>query len=192
MAVRPFIAVTALAIMGCAHAELRQFVQEGTLKIDMGTERSAMFRVNCSTDPEGGALAIELVATEANTRKDFDYDNFEGPDAPAGGRALSQVGWTTATGMTQIARPAAGWYAPEPAQSFTFGINQLSHRREEPARLLNAIRDEPGTLVWTQTGFENARRKLVARFEIDAAAVKRLHDVAAACLPQNLPPNRNK
>ena len=187
MTVRPIIATATLAMMACAHAELHQFVQDGILKIGTAAERSAMLHVNCSPDLDGGALAIELVATEANTRKDFDYDNFEGPDAPAGGKALSHVAWTTATGTTQIAHAAAGWYAPEPAQAFMFGISQPSHHREEPARLLNAIRDEPGTLVWTQTGFDDGKRQLVAHFELDAAAVKRLHDAAAVCLPQNLP-----
>lgn len=187
MVVRPVLAAATLAMMACAHAELHQFVHDGTLKIDTGTERGAVLHVNCSPDADGGALAIELVATEANTRKDFDYDNFEGPDAPAGGKALSHVAWSTATGTTQIDHAAAGWYAPEPAQSFMFGISQLSHHREEPARLLNAIRDEPGTLVWTQTGFDNAKHQLVARFELDSASVKRLHDAAAVCLPQNMP-----
>ena len=192
MIIRSIVAATTLAVMACAHADLHQFVHDGTMKIDAGAKRSAMLHVNCSTDADGGALAIELVATDANTRKDFDYDNFEGPDAPAGGKALSQVAWTTAAGTTQIAHAAAGWYAPEPAQAFMFGISQLSHHREEPARLLNAIRDEPGTLVWTQNGFDDGKRQLVARFELNAAAVKRLHDAAAVCLPQNLPPNKNK
>jgi hypothetical protein len=190
MTVRQILAVAAaLAMIACTrgHAELHQFVQDGTLKIDAGSERSAMLHVNCSPDSDGGALSIELVATDANTRKDFDYDDFEGPDAAGGGKALSHIAWTSATGTTQIVHAAAGWYAPEPPQSFMFGISQMSHHREEPARLLNAIRDEPGTLVWTQTGFDNAKHQLVARFELDVAAVKRLHDTAAVCLPQNLP-----
>src|SRR5512141_1091855 len=136
MIVRSIVATATLAMMACAHAELHQFVHDGTMKIDAGAERSAMLHVNCSPDPAGGALAIELVATEANTRKDFDFDNFEGPDAPAGGKTLSHIAWTTTAGTTQIAHAAAGWYAPEPAQSFMFGISQLSHHREEPARLL--------------------------------------------------------
>jgi hypothetical protein len=190
MTVHPILAVAAaLAMIACTrgHAELHQFVQDGTLKIDQGTPRPAMLHVNCSPDSNGGALSIDLVVTEANARKDFDYDDFEGPDAPAKSKALSHIVWTTATGTTQIAQPASGWYAPTPAQSFMFSVSQLSHHREEPARLLNVIRDEPGTLVWTQTGFDNAKRQLVATFELDAAAVKRLHDAAAVCLPQNLP-----
>ena len=191
MNVRPFLAAATLAMMASAHAELHQFVQDGTLKIDQGTQRPAKLHVNCSPDSDGGALSIELVVTEANTRKDFDYDDFEGPDAPASGKALSGITWTTATGTTQITRAAAGWYAPKPPQSFLFGISQLSRHREEPARLLNAILDEPGTLVWTQTGFDNAKRQLVASFTLDAAAVRSLHDAAAACLPQNLPTKKS-
>jgi hypothetical protein len=187
MIVRSLLATAALAMMAGAHAELHRFVQEGTLKIDQGTQRNALLQVNCSPDSDGGALTIELVATEANTRKDFDYDNFEGPDAAASGKALSHIVWTTPTGTTQIIHAAAGWYAPEPPQSFMFGVSQMSHHREEPARLLNAIRNEPGTLVWTQTGFDDPQRQLIARFELNDAAVNRLHDAVAVCLPQNLP-----
>jgi hypothetical protein len=187
MMLRPILAALTMTASSRGHAELHQFVQDGILNIDQGTQRPAILHVNCSPDGDGGALSIELVATQANTRKDFDYDDFEGADAAAGAKALSHLVWKTATGTTQIIHVAAGWYAPEPPQSFVFAISQPSHHREEPARLLDAIRDEAGTLAWVQTGFDNAKHRLVARFELDAAAVKRLHDTAAACLPQNLP-----
>jgi hypothetical protein len=64
-----------------------------------------------------------------------------------------------------------------------FGVSQRSHRSQSPARLLAAIGSEPGKLVWTQTGFDKATRKLVATFEFDTAAAMRLRGAVATCLP---------
>ena len=72
-------AVAALAVSGTAQAELFTFDHAGSLQIDGGAARSATLNVACSPDQDGGALSIELVVPEANTRKDFDYDDFEGP-----------------------------------------------------------------------------------------------------------------
>ena len=189
MIVPSILAASALTL---AAAGFQQFVQPGTMKIGSGETRSAILHVGCSPDRDGGALSIELVATEANTRKDFDYEDFEGPDAPAGAKALSHIAWTTAAGTTDITVAAAGWYAPEPPQSFMFGVTQISHYRQDPAKLLVAISADPGRLVWTQTGFDDAKRQLVASFELDAAAVKRLHNAASSCLPLSMPTNPGK
>jgi len=79
------------------------------------------------------------------------------------------------------------WYAPEPPQSFMFGVSQRSHRREPPAKLLGAIGAEAGKFVWTQTGFDKSTRKLVATFEFDEAAAVRLRGAIATCLPDAKP-----
>ena len=179
--------VLMLAITAGARAELHEFSQAGTLNIDAGAQRNATLHVACSPDIDGGALSIELVVPEANTRKDFDYDDFEGPDAPAGDKALSHLIWTTATGSTEIRRAAVGWYAPQPPESFMFGVTQMSHRREPPAKLLAAVAGDAGKLVWTQTGFDKATRKLVATFELDATSATRMRDAVSSCLPKAKP-----
>jgi hypothetical protein len=187
---RSLVPLLAFALASSACAASHEFTQSGKLKVDANAERSATLHAACSPEPSGGALSIELVVPEANTRKDFDYDDFEGPDAAAGNKALSTLTWNTAAGATTIAHAAAGWYASEPPQSFMFGISQPSHHRAEPARLLNAIRTDAGQLTWTQTGFDDAKRQLVARFELDAAAAERLHIALAECLPQSMPTNK--
>jgi hypothetical protein len=191
MLIRSLVAAGAVSLASLAHAELNQFTQPGTLKIDQGTPRTAILQVNCSPDRDGGALSIELVVTEANTRKDFDFDDFEGPGAAASKTALSHLAWASATFSTAIQHAATGWYAPQPPEAFVFGITQLSHRREELARLLNSMRGQTGNLVWTQTGFDDAKRQLVATFEFDATAAERLQAAASSCLPQILRPRKS-
>jgi len=183
MGIHPIVVAGMLGVATGAHAQLHEFSQAGTLKIDAGAARSATLHAACSPDKDGGALSIDLIVLEANTRKDFDYDDFEGPDAAAGGKALSHLAWTAGSGTTEITSAAAGWYAPEPPQSFMFGVSQRSLRAGAPARLLTAIGPESGKLVWTQTGFDKATRKLVATFEFDTAAAMRLRGAVAACLP---------
>jgi hypothetical protein len=87
--IRSLAFATALAFATGADAQLHEFSQAGTLKIDAGAARSATLHAACSPDKDGGALSIDLIVLEANTRKDFDYDDFEGPDAAAGGKALT-------------------------------------------------------------------------------------------------------
>ena len=187
MLLRIFITATIFASSVCARAESFEFNQSGTLKVDTAAQRSAQLHVACSPDSDGGALTIELMVPEANTRKDFDYEDFEGPDAPAGGKALSHLAWTSAAGTTDITHAATGWYVPDPAQAFMFGVTQMSHHREPPARLMAAVGLDAGTLTWTQSGFGKDEHKLVATFMFDAAATQKAHAAVVRCLPINSP-----
>ena len=190
MSARFILVVCAFAAAGGARAESYEFRQAGTLKIDGGPERTTSLHIACSPDNDGGALSVEMTIPEANTRKDFDYDDFEGPDAAAGDKPLSHLVWNAAGGAsTEITHTAAGSYIPDPAQAFAFSLSQLSHRRQAPAKLLSAIGPEAGKLVWTQTGFDKATCKLVATFEFDAGAAKKVHDTVATCVPRNSPKN---
>jgi hypothetical protein len=189
MTMRLSLALLALTVSAGAHAEPFEFRQSGTLKIDDAAARGATLRVVCSPDPDGGALSIELVVSEANTRKDFDYDDFEGPDAAAASKALSRLSWTSAAGPTEITIAAGGWYVPDPPEAFTFAVSQLSHHREPPAHLLLSVTGAAGVFAWTQTAFDASKRRLVATFDLDAAAAERLHTAAVRCLPINSPMN---
>src|SRR5215831_19957198 len=128
----------AIAFAGAASANAAsfEFSQAGTMRVESGATRSAKLRVACSPDKAGGVLSIELTVPEANTRKDFDYDDFEGPDAEAASKTLSRLSWTGAAGATAITSVASGWYAPEPPDSFMFGVSQPSRRPGAPAQLL--------------------------------------------------------
>lgn len=162
-----------------AHAD-GDVTKTGTLQIDAGVRRAATLHIGCSSDRNGGAIVVELTVPDANTKKDFDYDDFEGPDSPAG--ALSHLQWSTAAGKTEITATAAGSYIPEPPEAFQFGIDALSHRHSPGATLLAGVTSESGKLVWTQSSYDTSKRKLVATFDLDAAEAKKIHDVTAPCL----------
>ena len=152
----------------------------GTMKIDARVQRAATLHIGCSSDRVGGAIVIELTIPEANTKKDFDYEDFEGPDAPAG--ALSHLEWTSDASKTSITAKAAGSYIPEPAEAFQFGIDELSHRRSPGATLLASFNSASGRLVWTQSAYGKSKQRLVATFDFNSDETKRVRDTVAACL----------
>jgi hypothetical protein len=176
-----------------AHAEApwptREFRIAGAVQVSDGPSRTATWRVACTTDPDGGVLAIELVVPEAAIHRDFDYEDFAEVNTPARTLPLGELAWSDRQGTVRIEHSVSGEYVSEPHGAFRFAIRQPAHHRAEPARLLAAIHAHPGTLVWSQTAFDDPRRKIIARFVLDAAAVANLHDVVAPCLPQNLPRN---
>ena len=94
------------------HTEVQAFGQSGTLQIGATQERAAL-SVVCSEEGSG-ELSILLNVPGANARKDFDYDDFEGPDAAASGKALSHIAWITTSGTTEITSVATGSYVPTP------------------------------------------------------------------------------
>jgi hypothetical protein len=183
MIIRPLVVAVALMSASVARADLHDFTQSGTVSVDAGVARSATLHVGCSPDRDGGALVVELIVTQANTLQDFDYNEFEGPDAPAGNKPLSHVTWTSSSGNTETTHAAAGSYLPEPAESFMFGIDQLSRRRGPAATVLAGVGSAAGQLVWTQSAYDKSNRHIVAKFDLDAAAAQRLHDAVAVCLP---------
>jgi hypothetical protein len=154
---------------------------DGRLRV-AAAERGVSLRVLCDPDPHGGAISIELWVPQAYTLKDFDYEDFEGPDAPAAERALSRVTLAGATGSTEITRAAAGWFSGEDPATFVFGLNQPSGRRGDVAKLLGAIDVHRTGLTWVQTGFDDPQRELRATFPLDESTVKRLHEAVGPCL----------
>ena len=172
---------TAFSFPPAVRADLNRCVLEGRLS-GAGRARAVSLRVLCNPDSDGGAISVELWVPQAFNLKDFDYDDFEGPDAAAGDRALSQVSVAGAGGTTEISSAAAGWYSGEDPDTFVFGLSQLSHHEGKIANLLRAIDTQRTQLVWIQTGFDNPKHELRATFALDAAMVQRLHDTVDVCL----------
>jgi hypothetical protein len=168
------------ALIPLAHAD-GDVTKAGSLRIDKGTERASSVHIGCSSDADGGALVVEITVPEANTKKDFGYDDFEGPDAPAG--KLSHVEWIAAK-TTSIVTAAAGSYIPDPPEAFRFELAELAHRKSAPATLLAGADGTAAKLVWTQSSYDKSKRTLLATFAFDAAESAHVRDVVKACLPK--------
>jgi hypothetical protein len=163
-----------------AHAD-GDVTKNGSMRIDDGAERASTLHIGCSSDAHGGALVAEITVPEAYTKKDFGYDDFEGPDSPAG--ALSRVEWIAEKNATHITTTVAGSYVPDPPDAFRFEIAERSHRKSAPATLLAGADGTPAKLIWTQSSFDKSKRTLVAAFAFDAAESAHVRDAVKACLP---------
>jgi hypothetical protein len=169
-------------------AELSQLALPGQLNV-AGDTRAASLRLLCNPDRDGGAIGVELWVPRAYTLKDFDYDDFEGPDAAAADRALSRLSVDGKPGTTEIAHAASGWYAGDEPDTFVFALSELAHRQGEIAAFLRAVDAKRTQLVWVQTGFDDPKRQLRATFALDAATVERIHATVDVCLmPAAQPP----
>ncbi|HEX6834856.1 MAG TPA: hypothetical protein VF132_15060 [Rudaea sp.] len=172
--------LAAIATNACAAGDLREIRLDGRLHGAAATT-GAQLHVFCSPTADG-ALGVELIVPDAQARKDFDYDDFEGPDAPAAMKALSRISVSGESGKTEITHAAAGWYGVAPASSFVFGANQKAMLRGKLADLFGTLDGQRGHLVWVQTAFDDSRRELRAAFDFDDATARKLRGVVTACL----------
>jgi hypothetical protein len=176
------VAAVLAGASGARADDLQRFDLNGQLQVAGGT-RPVSLRLLCAPDAHGGAISIELWVPQAFTRKDFDYEDFEGPDAPAGNRALTHLSLAGGKSATEIAHPAAGWYSGEDPDTFVFGLSQASHRQGKIAALLQAVTPERTGVTWVQRGFDDPKRDLHATFALDAETVKHIRATVDACLP---------
>ncbi|HEX4480085.1 MAG TPA: hypothetical protein VH082_04705 [Rudaea sp.] len=163
-----------------AHAD-GDIRKAGTVRIDSGDVRASTVHIGCSSDPHGGALVVEIIVPDAYTKKDFGYEDFEGPDAPAG--KLSHIEWIAGAKTSQITTAIAGGYIPEPPDAFNFEIAGISRRASSAATLLAGVEASEAKLVWTQSSYDKSKRTLVATFAFDASESAHVRDVVKACLP---------
>jgi hypothetical protein len=149
------------------------FSAAGTMQLPGLPDQPVKLHVAClaGSDP----FQIELIVPGAGERNDFDYADFEEPDARAAGVALSNVTWTTASSSASLSAAAVGSYDPRAA--FAFHL-----KTEEWTSVLSALDAEPGTLVWTQSAFDDLNRRLVATFNLDAGVATNLRNSVELCL----------
>jgi len=180
-----------LSFAAAAQADLNSLVVAGKVEGQGGT-RPATLRLLCNSDPDDGALSIELWVSQAFKLKDFDYDDFEGPDAAAADRALSHVSLVANKGQTEISQAAAGWYSGDDPDTFVFGLSEPSHHAGKVGTLVKAIEAKHKQIVWVQSAFDKSKRELRASFALDAATVKRIHDSLDECLTPSHPKPKSK
>lgn len=173
-------AIGAFSTNAGASDELREVHLDGRLHVADKTWTAGL-RVFC-TPVSNGALGIELIVPDAATRKDFDYDDFEGPDASAGHATLTRISLAGESGKTEVSRHVSGWYGVEPAGSFVFSMTQAIGERDVLTGLFANLDRQRGHVVWVQTSSDKSKRELRGAFDFDDAQAKRLSDVVAPCL----------
>jgi hypothetical protein len=153
------------------------FSAAGSMQLPGLPDQPVSLHVAClaGSDP----FQIELIVPGAAERNDFDYADFEEPGARAAGVALSNVTWTTASSSVSLNAAVAGSYDPQAAFAFRL-------KADEWTSVLSALDTEPGTLVWTQSAFDDLNQRFVATFNLDAGATAALRNSIDLCLQMPL------
>lgn len=176
--------VIALAAACCvtavAHAEPQRLTLTGTVQTT-GEPREATLRIVCDPGPDG-VLGLELWVPKAFELKDFDYDDFEGPDAAARTRLLSSLVLQSTAGSTRNAFAVTGWYAGDDPNTFVFGVSGAPYSYSGVAAIFRDVASDRDELVWSQRSFRKPERTLRAAFPLDVATGTRLRATVGPCL----------
>ncbi|HEX4326137.1 MAG TPA: hypothetical protein VH105_04920 [Burkholderiales bacterium] len=112
------------------------------------------------TKSETGATGFDLVIDKIATLAPFDFEAFEGPDAPAARRNLMKITVTRAGKPPLVINTSAAGWSPD-GPNFAFGIAGESYKAASPARtLLRAIAEGADTLGISVTDAKNPKVKL--------------------------------
>jgi len=185
-----FIVVSAtLAATRSAHADPLSLMLTGQMH-GVRIERKVSLRLLCSPDPHGGTVSLELEVPQAYDLKDFDYGDFEGPDAVGGARNPARLRLTGAARKQEFTHSATGWYSAQDPNTFVFGLSQLTHKPGKLADLVRGIDSRSTHIEWKQRAYNDSKRELRAVFALDPPTIQRIRDTVDACVkpaPQRKP-----
>jgi len=109
---------------------------------------------------ETGALGFDLTIDQIATLAPFDFEPFEGPDAPAARRNLMKITITRPGKPPLVVNTSAAGWSPD-GPNFAFGISDESYRAGTTSRtLLRALADGADTFAISITDSKNPKVKL--------------------------------
>lgn len=112
------------------------------------------------TATETGALGFDLTVDKISTLAPFDFEPFEGPDAPAAKRNLMKITITRPGKPPLVVNTSAAGWSPD-GPNFAFGISDETYRASSTSRtLLRALADNADTLAISITDSKNPKVKL--------------------------------
>jgi hypothetical protein len=115
------------------------------------TRLEAKFYCNTErTKMTTGAIGFNLVIADPQKLKSFDFDDFEGPDAPSGNRQLLTATIVRASAAEQrVPASPSGSFVPRdvPQDGFSFEVSEVFYKKGSPARrVLEELRTDATAL----------------------------------------------
>ena len=104
------------------------------------------------TAGRGGGLFLELSLSEATPVKGFNFDDFEGPDAPSGNHKLGQLRAQSAAGSAVFDTPVSGSYATNTEFVFSVWLKAMPLRLK--SQFARALAGADAKLTVTFHGFK--------------------------------------
>jgi hypothetical protein len=101
---------------------LRETYFDGN-SVVLGVPCSTRLKFICTQDNKGttGYLSMEFTIAPSSKIPGFDFEYFEGPDAPAGGKKLMTITLTQGGRQTKFQGGLGGWFSAEVDDGFVFG-----------------------------------------------------------------------
>jgi hypothetical protein len=89
----------------------------------LGVPCSTRLKFICTQDSNGttGDLSMEFTISPSSKIPGFDFEYFEGPDAPAGGKKLMTITLNQGGRRTKFQVGLGGWFSAEIDDGFVFG-----------------------------------------------------------------------
>jgi hypothetical protein len=149
---------------------------------ERNVEHPAWFVLMC-TRGAGAALSLQLKVDQSSAPH-FDFDAFEGPDAPASRLPSAHL---QVNDIAQAPTAVSGWWSGETNETthrFVFGVATTLGKRGPITKMIYALEQPDAVLAWVQDSADVHAPSLHARFTLDATQRKQLQTLAAPCLPR--------
>lgn len=170
---RAFAAGAALALVATPVAAWQAQVGESGLREASGdgvaafNDRETPARLRLRCQPGGAGQLSWSLEIEGTRGLGFDFDPFEGPDAPAVAARLAQVAVAGGLIQPRVTPVVAGYY--DGADRFVFEFSAPSTTASDAALLGDSIGPQSTTLHWRVADFNARDRVLEARFDLAGA-----------------------
>ncbi len=102
----------------------------------LGVPCTSRLKFMCTQDQKGatGYLSMELTIAPYSKIAGFDFEFFEGPDAPVGGKKLLSITLAKAGKQIRFQESLGGWVSAEVEDGFVFGAGTPTKNRNGSMR----------------------------------------------------------
>lgn len=104
------------------------------------------------TAGRGGGFDLKMSLADVTSVKGFNFDDFEGPDAPSGNHKLGQIRVQSAAGSATFDATVGGWYATN--TEFVFSVSLKAMPLRLKPQFARALSGSDAKLTFTLHGFK--------------------------------------
>ena len=120
-----------------------------------------MLSVECSPGP-GGTIGINYFVYNVKSAGSFNFDAFEGPDAPASSKKLVDIDVVTSHGTIKVKTAVSGSYAEYDV--FRFGLYAMNTGNSDVKRIAEALMKGANNIIITVHDMKNPALQLKTNF----------------------------
>jgi hypothetical protein len=135
----------------------------------LGVPCNSRLKFICTQDQKGatGCLSMEFTIAPYSKIAGFDFEFFEGPDAPVGGKKLMSITLAKDGKQTRIQESPGGWVSAEIEDGFVFGYaTPTKNRNGYMRKVINQIIGGAETIEVAVTDGKNPSKVVSVIFPV--------------------------